>query len=168
MSDPSDITRFTSKRPVFQAPKNAVALEAMAPRLKDNSPAPSVKTRAEASGNFDVAALIAASHMLVKRNAKVIDQGYNPRQSRTVPTQSLKVAKETAPKFQPSDVVDNATFIRKTRALDTHSPEAQALFWANGGEHYMVAGLTFAQAFDNMRREMMLHLSNIRKESVRL
>ena len=42
MPDPSDITRFTSKRPAFIATKNASALEAMAPRPKDTTPAPSV------------------------------------------------------------------------------------------------------------------------------
>jgi hypothetical protein len=159
----SDVTRFTSPRPSFRAPTNASALEAMAPRLKDTTPAPSVVARAEAAGNVDLAALIAASQTMAKQNAKVIERDKKPRQARapkgeTAEAETPKVAKEPTPKFQPSDVVDDVEFIRRTRSINTHTPEAQSLFWANGGEHHMTAGLTYAQAYDNLRREKIARL----------
>lgn len=166
MPDPSDITRFTSKRPAFMAPKNTSALEAMAPRTKDNTPAPSVVSRVQADGNFDLAALIAASHTLAKQNAKVIEGDKKPRQARAVKgeiQEPATVAKEAAPKFQPNDVVDDTTFIKLTRSLDAHSPEAQRYFWANGGEYHLVAGLTLANAWDNLRREKMMNIRNANK-----
>ena len=160
----SEVTRFASPRPSFHAPKNAAALEAMAPRPKDTTPAPSVVARAEASGNMDLAALIAASQAMAKQNAQAIEQNKKPRQARKPKGEPAQAApaKEAAPKYAPEDVLSDADFIRQTRDIDIRTPRAQALFWANGGEHHMIPGMTFAQAWDNLRRSIVASLSRQR------
>ncbi len=159
----SEATRFSSPRPTFRAPTNANAVEAMTPKPKDNTPAPSVVQRTIAGGNEALAKLLAESQAAAKASAKVIEANAKPRTPRKSsgesPTSEAPAHKEASPKFKPEDVVDDATFIRRTRG-DIQSPEVQALFWANGGERHMTGGLTYAQALDNLRREKMQRIRN--------
>lgn len=159
--------RFVSPRPTFQAPTNASALEVIAPRPKDTTPSRSVVERVEDSGDADLAELLAQAQQGAREHATLASERVRerlprherlPRFDEESEEKTVKVAKSATPKFQPSDVLDDTTFIRKTRDASIHTPEVQALFWANGGEAHMVAGLTMAQAFDNLRREKMRKL----------
>lgn len=164
----SDITRFQAPRPTFRATTNPHAAEAMTPGVKDTTPSPSVIQRTEANGDLALAKLLADSQVAAKASAKVIESSKRPRTPRQSLGESSTSAsnvdngktsgasgnKTASSKFQSDDVVDDTTFIQRTR-VDIHSPEVQALFWANGGERHMVAGLTYAQAFENLRREKM-------------
>jgi hypothetical protein len=163
--------RFTSPRPTFQATSNQNAIESITPREKDTTPSASVVERLEAEGHAELAAMLAHAHVAAKENAVVIDG--RPSTTRIPRGESFSrkwdkidgnVEPTTSPspkptvKFQPSDVLDDATFIRRTRDSNVHTPEMQALFWANGGDRHMIAGLQYAQAFDNLRREKMRNL----------
>ncbi|MER3478883.1 MAG: hypothetical protein C4287_23495 [Leptolyngbya sp. ERB_1_2] len=57
--------------------------------------------------------------------------------------------------FTEGDVCDERTFIIRTRSSDIHSEEMKRLFWANGGEKYLVLGLSYASAFANLRNDKM-------------
>lgn len=159
--------RFASPRPTFQAPTNASALEATTPRYKDTTPSRSVVERVEDSGESELAALLAQAQQGAREHATLASEHVRerlPRHERLTPIEdesveeAAPVAKRAIAKFQPSDVLDDTTFIRRTRDASIHTPAVQALFWANGGEAHMVAGLTMAQAFDNLRREKMRKL----------
>lgn len=143
--------RFVSKVPTFQLTTNAAALEAMTPKPKDTTPAPSMVARVASIGNVDLAALLASTQAAAREHAKILESEKKPRTPRKPKEETQAGAPKVAvPKFQPSDILDDASFIRKTRDIDIHTPEARALFWANGGE--VVAGLTYAQSYDNLRR----------------
>lgn len=165
--------RFVSPRPTFTAPTNESALEATTPRPRDHTPAPSVVQRVEQLGNADLAALLAEAQQQAREHAQArlpITRQRTPRAER-LPSfdeeeTTAPVAASRAPKFQPSDVLDDATFIRRTRDTNIHTPEMQALFWANGGERHMVAGLTYAQGFDNLRREKTRRLQGVSATAV--
>jgi hypothetical protein len=149
--------RFKAPRPAFQAPKNAPHLE---PKYKENVPAPSLASQASvATSEMVKRALLAASQAA---KTETPDTYGKPRQKRAakVETVEVKIKGDERPKYEPEDVCDDRTFIVKTRSGDYHTPEMKRLFWANGGERFMVAGLTYAQAFTNLRTEKM---RNIRK-----
>ena len=150
-----EVDRFKSPRPVFQAPQNAVHI---APKVKDNTPAPSLASQAHNAASDKVkAALLAASE--AAKTVTPDTYSSKPRQRKAkVETPVTKVS-TSVPQFGPEDVCpDDATFIKKTRDGNYHTPEMKRIFWANGGERHMVAGLTYAQAFSNLRTEKMRNL----------
>lgn len=152
--------RFTAPRPTFSPTTNVNALQAMTPGHKDDDPSLSVVERL-AQDNSPLAALIAQAQEQAKANAKVIEARKKPRQARQSKVTHITVTAPTTPlPFQPSDVLDDATFIRRTRDVSVHTPEMQVLFWANGGAAHMVAGLTYAQAYHNLRQQKMFRLRN--------
>ena len=164
--------RFTSPRPTFQATSNQNAIEAITPKEKDTTPSLSVVERLEQSGNIYLASLLEEAQKKAKEHATLASARAHERlrtrresapvvedDSEKLPTfNEPDVPVVAANKFQPSDVLDDMTFIRKTRDGNVHTTEMQALFWANGGEKHMVGGLSYAQAFDNLRREKMRKL----------
>lgn len=162
--------RFSAPRPVFQPTSNQNAIEATTPKQKDTTPAASVVERLEAEGHSELAAMLAHAQAAARENAEVIEgrtpRTRIPREERfskkwdkiDQPVSAPTPGQQQTNKFQPSDVLDDATFIRRTRDSNIHTPEMTALFWANGGERHMIAGLSYAQAFDNLRREKMRNL----------
>lgn len=165
--------RFTSPRPTFQATSNQNAIEAITPKEKNTTPSLSVVERLEQSGNIYLASLLEEAQKKAKEHATLASARAHERlrtrresapvvddsENEKLPTfNEPDVPVVAANKFQPSDVLDDMTFIRKTRDGNVHTPEMQALFWANGGERHMVGGLSYAQAFDNLRREKMRKL----------
>ena len=156
MADPSEITRFSSPRPHYKLPVNTHAIEAMAQVEKDTTPAPSVVARVSATGNIDLAAMIAATQAAARSHAKLVEHEAKPRASRVSKTSTVvEPTRVLAPLFQPEDVVGDAEFIKRTRTIEIHTPEAKALFHANGGGRYLSAGLTYAQAYDMLRKDKM-------------
>jgi len=149
--------RFKAPRPVFQAPKNVHSLEAIAPKVKENAPAPSLKVQAETTGSDVVKrALLAASEAA---KTEVPDETSKTPRAKKAKVEKVETPKvNAAPEFGPEDVCDDATFIKKTRDGNYHTPEMKRIFWANGGERHMVAGLTYAQAMSNLRTEKMRNL----------
>ncbi len=173
--------RFTSPRPTFQATSNENAIESITPKEKDTTPSQSVVERLEQSGELYLASLLAEAQQKAKEHATLASERarerlprrekatkyYDP-ESETLPTfDETEVVSPAVVegKFQPSDVLDNATFIRRTRDTNIHTPEMTALFWANGGGKHMVGGLSYAQAFDNLRREKMRILQGAKASS---
>jgi hypothetical protein len=151
-----EVDRFKSPRPVFVPPKNA---EHILPKVKDNSPAPSLASQATTTSNDVVkAALLAASQ--AGKTTIPDSTGKAPRQQKARVEKAEQPKVNTAPQFGPKDVCDERTFIVRTRSGDYHTPEMKRLFWANGGERHMVGSLTYAQAFSNLRTEK---LRSIRK-----
>lgn len=62
--------------------------------------------------------------------------------------------REAAVAFTAEDICpDERSFLVRTRSTNLHSHEMKRLFWANGGETLIERGLTYAQAFDILRRE---------------
>lgn len=155
--DPSEITRFSSPKPQFKFPVNTHAIEAMAQTEKDTTPAPSVVARVSATGNVDLAAMIAATQAAARAHAKLVEHEAKPRASRVSKTPTVVApARVLAPLFQPEDVVGDAEFIKRTRSIEIHTPEAKALFHANGGSKFLSVGLSYAQSYDMLRKEKMV------------
>ncbi len=172
--------RFTSPRPTFQATSNENAIESITPKEKDTTPSQSVVERLEQSGELYLASLLAEAQQKAKEHATLASERARERLPREKATKYYDPESETLPtfdepevvspsvvegKFQPSDVLDDATFIRRTRDTNIHTPEMTALFWANGGAKHMVGGLQYAQAYDNLRREKMRKLQGERAPS---
>jgi len=144
--------RFKAPRPAYTAPDNGGVTM---PQPKDNRPALSLREQAKQSGDDKLAALFAkaeenARKSLDRAQGKVVES--KPRV-----TKSRKQKEQTTPiipaQFKPEDVFDDVTFLKRTISGDYHSPEMKALFWANGGEKFLKAGLSYASAFSNLRRE---------------
>lgn len=151
--------RFVAPRPTFVAPTNEHALEVMTPVIRETTPAPSVVAQLRLSGKIDLAAMIASAQAEARKQAKVAERDKKPHAPRKAKDGKVEAPKVASPKFQPSDVVGDAEFIKRTRHLDPHTSEAKALFYANGGEDHLKDGLTYAQGWDNLRREKVARLS---------
>src|SRR5579885_726731 len=121
-----EVDRFKSPRPVFVPPKNA---EHILPKVKDNSPAPSLASQAASATDSKIkAALLAASEAA---KTDIPDETSKPRQRKVKVDPIVSASpKSTAPKFGPEDVCDDATFIRRTVKGDYTSPDMIRLFWA--------------------------------------
>jgi hypothetical protein len=169
--DVAELTRFVAPKPVFKPTTNAAATEAMTPRPRDNQPAPSVSERVAAEGNDLLATLLRASQEAAKTAAKALEQQKTPRtpgkkketaltQGQTAPNLA---AKEAVARFSAADICSDQDFIIRTRRLDILSPEVRALFHANGGDKYLLPGVTFAVAFENLKREIMGRLRSNNK-----
>lgn len=145
--------RFESPRPAFQAPTNA---ELMTPIKKDTTPAKPLDQKVQEDA--EVADRIAEIN---KRMELQKQRDIAKRQGKVLPPAQRKSKKSgpvthivVAGPFAPEDVCKtNEEFIVRTRSSDIHSPEMKALFWANGGETYMKAGLGYAAAFSNLRND---------------
>lgn len=148
--------RFESPRPAFQQPANA---ELLTPQERDNSPAKSLSQQAREGGNESLAKLIAKGEEAAKMfeaRQKALKEG------RPLPSAPRKPRKknDTAPtvevgSFGPEDVLSDRDFIIRTRSSDIHSDEMRRLFWANGGEKWIRAGLGYAAAYTNLRNDKM-------------
>lgn len=145
--------RFEAPRPAFQAPANA---ELMTPARKDTTPAKPLDQQVQE--NDEVAARIAAINKKLELQKQ---RAIAKREGKTLPPAQRKT-KNSGPvthivvvgPFGPEHVCKtNEEFIVRTRSSDIHSPEMKALFWANGGETYMKAGLGYAAAFSNLRND---------------
>lgn len=151
--------RFESPRPTFQAPQNA---DYMNVKEKDNTPAKSLVQQAKETGNDKLAEMIAKAQESAKKAAEIAAA---KREGRKLPSTPRKPsAKKDTPivvqvgHFNPEDVLDARSFIIRTRSSDIHTDEMRRLFWANGGEKYIKAGLGYAAAYTNLRNEKMKEL----------
>lgn len=156
----SEGERFKAPRPVFQAPKNANSLQAMTPKAKDSSPAPSLASRASTTENAAVKAALLAASKAAKTDIPE-ENGISRVRTIKVEPKAETPKADSRPKFGPEDVCDDASFIKRTIRGQLHDAEYIRLFWANGGERHMVSGLTYAQAFHNLRQEK---IRNLRKK----
>lgn len=152
---------FEGKRPTFSAPKDD---EIITPKSQDHhDPAPSLVKRAESEGKDKIAELLAKVQQAAKDQAKIIETAKKPKttKKKTVSaegeTTTVEVVTGRAP-VDPTHIISDAEFVKRTRAGDLfsiHDPEIKLLFWANGGEYHLVGGLSYAQAFENLRREKL-------------
>jgi len=147
--------RFTAPRPAFNAPQNA---EHLTPQPRDNRPAESLVERTKREGKDILAEKIAKAQEAAKQAmARANGEKVTTPKPRVNKGKKSKVQTPgMAPvSFQPEDVCDPETFIKRTRSGDYHTPEMKRLFYANGGEVYMKAGISYANAFSNLRSDMM-------------
>jgi hypothetical protein len=148
--------RFEAPRPTYQVPQNA---DYMNVKEKDSTPAPSLVQKAKSEGNDKLSEMIAKAQASAKAAAERVAAQREGRKLPSTPRKSAK--KESAPivvqvgHFNPEDVCDDRTFIIRTRSSDIHTDEMRSLFWANGGEKFIKAGLGYAAAYTNLRTEKM-------------
>lgn len=153
---------FEGKRPTFTAPKDD---DLTSPKSQDHhEPAPSLVKRAEIEGNDKIATLLAKVQQDAKDQAKIIETVKKPRAASKKKDSSSEgettegpVTTGRAP-VDPAHILSDAEFVKRTRAGDLfsiHDPEVKLLFWANGGEDHYKGGLSYAQAFENLRREKL-------------
>lgn len=149
--------RFNPSLPSYIAPEKT---DHLIPVVRDHSVSPSLIERMSNDGNDRIAELLLAAKIAAKEQAHVIEK----IRSNKVPSKKVE-AKETPIKtnplfpFKDTDIVDDATFIKKTRSANMHDPEMKALFFANGGSKLLATGLNYAQAFDNLRRQVIARMS---------
>lgn len=147
--------RFTAPRPAFNAPKDE---SITTPQPRDNRPAESLVERTKREGKDILAEKIAKAQEAAKQ-AMARANGEKVTTSKPRVSSGRKSKVQTpgmAPvAFQPEDVCDPETFIKRTRSGDYHAPEMKRLFYANGGVEYMKAGISYANAFSNLRSDMM-------------
>lgn len=147
--------RFKAPRPTYNAPQNS---ELTTPKVRDNTPAPSLVEKAKMSGDEKLAAIFATAETKAKEAfaRSQAQKAGKPLPKVTRARKGKKPVIATAPvQFNPEDVCDPETFIKRTRSGDYHTPEMRSLFYANGGLEYMKAGLSYANAFSNLRSDMM-------------
>src|SRR5262249_13409240 len=126
---------------------------------KDNTPSPTLVEKAKSEGNDKLAEMIAKAQASAKAAA---ERAAAKREGRTLPSVPRKPSKKKETPivvqvghFNPEDVCDERNFIIRTRSSDIHSDEMRRLFWANGGEKYIKAGLGYAAAYTNLRNDKM-------------
>lgn len=175
MADSTD--RFSTKHPTFHPTSNQSAIEAITPQQKDNTPSLSVVERLKQDGNIYLASLLQEAQQQAKQHATLASERAQlrtrePREVKVKEASSqlpsherLSSFEEYTSHFQASDRVDDKEFIRRTRSGDYHSPEMKALFYANGGDQFLVGGISYAVAFDNLRREKMRKLQGAKQVS---
>jgi hypothetical protein len=114
--------------------------------------------RAKQDGNEALAAKIAEAQKKANE-AMARVRGEKPATPKAKVVKSGKKPTTTGPiipvTFSQDDVCDPETFIKRTRSGDYHAPEMKRLFYANGGTEYMKSGLSYANAFSNLRTDMM-------------
>lgn len=154
--------RFESPKPIFQSTSNQSAIEAITPKETDHTPAPTVVERLHQAGHSHLAELLQEAQQQAKLHAltqtHIRKHVPVPRVKKENDSQVRLPVDESEGKYQLSDVVSDREFIRRTRDGNLHTPEMQSLFWANGGQRHLVGGLSYAQAFSNLRREKMTKL----------
>lgn len=154
----AEAERFTAPRPAFVTPKDEGLLT---PKSQDHhAPAPSLVTRAVSEGNDKIAALLEKAQKDAKEQAKIIEAAKKPstQKKRTKKEEEKSEGSTSGPQFEPHHVMSDIEFVKLTRAGDNftiHDPEVKAIFWANGGERHLVGDLSYAQAFENLRREKL-------------
>ena len=158
--------RFQAPRPAYNAPENA---EHLTPKVKDNTPAPSIVESAKKSGDPKLVAMMEKWEVSQAKAREAFEKAQARKEGRALPKVS-RVRKPKAPvntvipvQFNSDDVCDPASFIKRTVTGDYHSPEMKRLFFANGGERYLKAGLSYANAFSNLRQDMMKQLQATKK-----
>lgn len=160
--------RFSAPRPAYNAPADA---ELTTPKVKDNTPALSVVEAAKKSGDPKLVAMMEKWEVSQAKAREAFERAQARNEGRALPkVNRVRKAKTTAPvntvipvQFSAEDVVDPATFIKRTLNGDYHSPEMKRLFYANGGEVYLKAGLSYANAFSNLRNDKMKELRATKK-----
>jgi hypothetical protein len=147
--------RFTAPRPAFNAPKDE---SVTTPQARDNTPSLSLAARAKLNGNEALAKKIAEAQEKANE-AMARARGEKPATTKQRVTKGKKQKTEASTiipvEFHPEDVCDEATFIRRTNSGDYHTPEMKRLFYANGGAEYLKSGLSYANAFSNLRQSKM-------------
>jgi hypothetical protein len=158
--------RFAAPRPAYNAPTN---VDHITPRVKDNTPAPSIVERAKKSDDPKLAAMLEKWDVAQKKAREAFERSQAQKEGRPLP-KVTRVRKAKAPvpciapvQFNPEDVVDPATFIKRTVNGDYHSPEMKRLFFANGGGDLLKTGLSYANAFGNLRQAKMKELQATKK-----
>lgn len=151
--------RFASPRPTYNAPTDA---EYLTPRVKDNTPAPSIREVAKQSADPKVVAMMEKWEVSQAKAREAFERAQGRKEGRSV-TRTRKAKQPVTSiiirvQFGPEDVVDAVTFIKRTVNGDYHSPEMKRLFFANGGEAYLKAGLSYASAFSNLRNDIMKNI----------
>ena len=155
--------RFTAPRPAYNAPANA---ELTTPKVKDNAPAPSLVELAKQSDDEKIRALWANSESKAREafeRAQARKEGKPVAKVTRVRKSKVQVVSIPTVQFGPEDVCDPETFIKRTRSGDYHTPEMKRLFHANGGERFLKAGLSYANAFSILRQEKMKELKDTKK-----
>lgn len=158
--------RFAAPRPTFNAPQNA---DHITPKVRDNTPAPSVRELAKQSADPKVVAMLEKQEASLQKAKEAFARSQAQKEGKPLP-KATRVRKAKAPvpcvirvQFNPEDVCDAATFIKRTVTGDYHSPEMKRLFYANGGEKYLLAGLSYANAFSVLRQDKMKELRAVKK-----
>jgi len=158
--------RFSAPRPAYNAPVNA---ELTTPKVRDNTPAPSIVEATKKSGDPKLVAMMEKWEVSQAKAREAFERAQARKEGRSLPKVS-RVRKAKAPvntvipvQFNADDVVEPATFIKRTVNGDYHSPEMKRLFYANGGEVYLKAGLSYANAFSNLRNDKMKELRATKK-----
>ena len=149
-----DTDRFHAPRPVFQSPTNPNSLEAISKKTKDNTPSSSLASQASVAVNEKIKSALLAASQAAKTTIPETRATIRKRSKESQNVTFTQVVQED-PQFGPEDVCDDSTFVRKTIRGELHTNEYKRLFWANGGEKHLVGGLTYAQAFCNLRNEKL-------------
>ena len=152
--------RFQTPRPIY-TPRNLTYLK---PPPRDNTPAVSVATKVSGTGLAQRLLEEAKARALqATQTAVVAPRDRSPRTPKTSVTQATTTKAKTTPWFCEAHKLSDKDFIAVTRhpMLVSHRG-GMSLLYANGGGKYVDAGLTHAQAWDLLRREIMVRL---KKES---
>ncbi len=158
--------RFSAPRPAYNAPVNA---ELTTPKVKDNAPSPSLVEVAKKSSDPKLVAMMEKWEVSQAKAREAFERAQARQEGRALPKVSrvrkpkVQVSSVIPVQFNAEDVVDPATFIKRTVNGDYHSPEMKRLFYANGGEVYLKAGLSYANAFSNLRNDKMKELRATKK-----
>lgn len=151
--------RFTAPRPAYNAPKDE---SVTTPQPRDNTPSLSLVERTKREGKDILADKIAKAQEAAKQAMERLNgnKSATPKPRVAKPRKGKEQSPGMVPvAFKPEDVCDPATFIKRTRSGDYHTPEMKALFYANGGAEYMKAGISYANAFSNLRSDMMKRIN---------
>jgi hypothetical protein len=160
-------------RPEVPVSQDAERLGHTKPPVVDHTPAEpaleQAQEEAQAKGNNKLAALLAkageaAKELAAKAFRKEIEterSGKNKKKISSVIEEAAVVP--TCPViWAQEDVVSDEEFIKRTiGSYDynqhssgfIHAEEIKRLFWANGGQRYLEAGLGYGAAFDQMRAD---------------
>lgn len=135
---------FESPRPSFQPSPLAKKLSLFEIIQPERSPAPTVHDQK-----------LAQLMDKVRQQADFIPLKLEGSNKRSVIQSSVKSAPIVV------STIDDETYIRKTRkGTNLHDPEIKELFHKAGGANYMVSGLSYAQAFESMRRVILKRIAD--------
>jgi len=150
------LNRFVSPQPLFIKPTGTDDI--LKPPPKDNRPAQSIKDQAV---NKKIYELLQQAKQLSSTVAK--DQADKPKTKEASKTKERKTLTENLPEkkitFCEAHIIESdSEFIKITRTMSIFDKGAHNLLLANGGKKYLDQGLTFAAAWDLLRKERQSNL----------
>lgn len=146
--------RFHSPRPKFIPSGNNLLI----PKDQDHhTPSPSLISRAENEGKVDIAELIKHAQEEARSMAKVQEKITRIKKNR-VEDQEAEVFPVSEREIDPSLILTDEEFIKRTRGRSILDPDVKALFFANGGAKHLIGSIVYGVAFENLRREKLNRL----------